>query len=142
MTAHNPFYTVSQLSSIIQEAHESLEVYEELWDLKKAHRKWDVKYRLLCTFPRGIEIEEINHAYDTCAEIDEKINKLKVYILTIRPYWLSDEEISRITEVSLNALETPQLENLRALVDLDGLYKQLESSRPIPNPMTPLTLTQ
>ena len=142
MSTHNPFYTGSQLSRIIQEAHESLEIYEELWDLKKAHRKWDVKYRLLCTFPAGIEMEEINHAYDTCAEIDEKINKLKAYILTIRPYWLSDDEISRITEVSLNALEAPQLEKLHALVNMDVIYKQLESSRPLLTVITPLTLTQ
>ena len=60
-------------------------------------------------------MEEIHHAQDTCEEIDEKIQKLKSIILTIRPYWLSDEETSRITEESLNALETYQLEKLRAL---------------------------
>lgn len=115
MSTQQPFYTASQLSSIIDEAHVSLEVYQELWDLKQAYREWDIHHRMLCTFPRGIEIEEINHAYDTCADIDEKINKLKAYILTIRPYWLSDEETSRITEESLNALESYQVENLRAL---------------------------
>lgn len=142
MTTHTPFYTASQLSRIIQEAHESLDIYEELWDLKKAHREWDVKYRLLCTFPVGIKMEEINRAYDRCIEIDEKINKLKAHTLTIRPYWLSEDEISRITEVSLNALEAPQLEKLRALVNMDVLYKQMQLSHPLANITTPLTLTQ
>ena len=74
-------------------------------------------------------MEEIHHAQDTCAEIDENIHKVKSIILTIRPYWLSDEETSRITEESLNALESYQLEKLRALIDLDGLYKSLRVSR-------------
>ncbi|NBO56357.1 MAG: hypothetical protein EBU84_17590 [Actinobacteria bacterium] len=60
-------------------------------------------------------MEEIRHAQDTCAEIDEKIHKLKSIILTIRPYWLSDEETSRITEESVKSLDSYQLENLRAL---------------------------
>jgi hypothetical protein len=126
MTIHTPFYTVSQLSSILEEAYASLEVYQTLWDLKKAHREWDVRHRLLCTFPAGVEREEFNHLQDTCAEIDEKINKLKSIILTIRPYWLSDDEISRITEASLKGLQTTDLEKLRTLVDLDELCKQLK----------------
>lgn len=128
MPTQQPFYTVSQLSSIIDEAYLSLEVYQELWELKKAYREWDIHHRLICTFPTGIEMEEIHHAQDTCAEIDEKIHKLKSIILTIRPYWLSDEETSRITEESLNALESYQLEKLRSLIDLDGLYKRLRVS--------------
>ena len=115
MPTQHPFYTASQLSSIIKEAHESLEVYQELWDLKKAYRQWDIHHRLICTFATGIEMEEIFRAQDTCAEIDEKIQKLKSIILTIRPYWLSDEETSRITEESLNALESYQREKLREL---------------------------
>ena len=128
MTIHTPFYTVSQLSSILEEAYASLEVYQTLWDLKKAHREWDVRHRLLCTFPAGVEREEFNHLQDTCAEIDEKINKLKSIILTIRPYWLSDDEISRITEESLKGLEITDLEKLRALVDVDTLCKRLQIS--------------
>jgi hypothetical protein len=143
MPTHNPFYTVSQLSSIIEEAHASLEVYEELWDLKKLHRKWDIHHRILCTFPAGVEMEEIYHVQDTCAEIDEKIRKVKSIILTIRPYWLSDEETSRITEESLNALESYQLEKLRALIDLDGLYKSLRVSHDgLKETPTLLALTQ
>ena len=143
MPTHNPFYTVSQLSSIIDEAYLSLEVYQDLWELKKTHREWDIHHRLLCTFPAGIEMEEIHHAQDTCAEIDEKIHKVKSIILTIRPYWLSDEETSRITEESLNALESYQLEKLRALIDLDGLYKSLRVSRDCLKEMTTLrALTQ
>jgi len=126
MPAHNPSYTVSQLCSILEEAHASLNVYQELWDLKISHRKWDIQHRLLCTFPAGVEREEFNHLQDTCAEIDEKIIRLKKYILTIRPYWLSDDEVSRITEASLKGLKTTDLEKLRTLVDLDELCKQLK----------------
>ena len=126
MPAHNPFYTVTELSRIIEEAHASLDVYQELWDLKKWHRNWDVRFRLLCTFPAGVEREEFHHVQDTCAEIDEKINKLKSIILMIRPYWLSDDEISRITEGSLNGLEITDLEKMRSLVNLDEICKQLK----------------
>jgi hypothetical protein len=128
MPAHNPFYTVSQLSSILEEAHASLNVYQELWDLKISHRKWDIQHRLLCTFPRGVEMEEFHHVQDRCAEIDEKINKLKSIILTIRPYWLSNDEISQITEESLKGLDSSYLEKMRALVDVDELCKRLQIS--------------
>ncbi len=128
MPAHNPSYTVSQLSSILEEAHASLNVYQELWDLKISHRKWDIQHRLLCTFPSGVEMEEFNHVQDTCAEIDEKINKLKSIIITIRPYWLSNDEISQITEESLKGLDSSYLEKMRALVDVDELCKQLQIS--------------
>lgn len=88
-------------------------------------------------------MEEIYHVQDTCAEIDEKIHKVKSIILTIRPYWLSDEETSRISEESLNALESYQLEKLRALIDLDGLYKSLRVSHDgLKETLTLLTLTQ
>jgi len=129
MPSYNSFYTVSQLSRIIEEVHASLEVYQKLWDLKKSHREWDVRHRLLCTFPAGVEREEFHHAQDTCFEINEKINRLKAYILRIRPYWLSDEEISRITEESLKGLEITYIEKLRAVVDLDDIYKRLKIIR-------------
>ena len=128
MPSHNPFYTVTELSRIIEEAHASLDVYQELWDLKISHRKWDIRHRILCTFPAGVERDEFHHVQDTCAEIDEKIKKLKSIILMIRPYWLSDDEISRITEESLKGLEITDLEKLRALVDVDTLCKRLQIS--------------
>ena len=73
-------------------------------------------------------MEEFHHVQDTCFEINEKINKLKSIILTIRPYWLSNDEISQITEESLKGLDSSYLEKMRALVDVDELCKRLQIS--------------
>ena len=76
-------------------------------------------------------MEEIHHAQDTCEEIDEKIQKLKSIILTIRLMGLMKAEVmARQLKHVTNSLD--KIVHYELPIDIDVGFDVFASFRPMP----------